>query len=89
MPEALIGTVILIASLIGALWGWRCGTLNIKNPPDKYNYPGGITRNEHLSILRKKHIRRRFPLTVAWAVGSGLAAFGGLLALAILKRSSP
>jgi len=86
MPEAVIGTVILIASLIGALWGWRRGTLNINHLPDKHDYPGGITRNEHLSMLRKKHIRRRVPLTVAWAVGSGLVAFGALLAFAILKR---
>lgn len=83
----LIVTIVVLAGGVGALIGWWRGTRHIANPPDRFNYPpGGMTLQQHLSLLRKKHRKRRLPL----AIGSGLAAsaatFVALLAFAVLRR---
>lgn len=78
--------VVALFTLGGAAWGWWRGTQNINNPPDKYDFPGGMTRREHLSLLGKKHRRRRIPLTIGAGLASGTAAFVALLAFALFKR---
>jgi hypothetical protein len=78
--------VVAVFTLGGAAWGWWRGTQNINNPPDKYDFPGGMTRREHLSLLSKKHRRRRIPLTIGAGLASGTAAFVALLAFALFKR---
>lgn len=78
--------VVALFTLGGAAWGWWRGTQNINNPPDKYDFPGGMTRREHLSLLSKKHRRRRIPLTIGAGLASGTAAFVALLAFALFKR---
>ncbi|MCC8431301.1 hypothetical protein [Reyranella aquatilis] len=78
--------VVAVFTLGGAAWGWWRGTQNINNPPDKYDFPGGMTRREHLSLLSKKHRRRRIPLTIGAGLASGTAAFVALLAFAVFKR---
>ena len=78
--------VVAVFTLGGAAWGWWRGTQNINNPPDKYDFPGGMTRREHLSLLSKKHRRRRIPLPIGAGLASGTAAFVALLAFAVFKR---
>jgi len=78
--------VVAVFTLGGVAWGWWRGTQNINNPPDKYDFPGGMTRREHLSLLSKKHRRRRIPLTIGAGLASGTAAFVALLAFALFKR---
>ena len=78
--------VVAVFTLGGAAWGWWRGTQNINNPPDKYDFPGGMTRREHLSLLSKKHRRRRIPLTIGAGLAAGTAAFVALLAFAVFKR---
>jgi hypothetical protein len=78
--------VVAVFTLGGAAWGWWRGTQNINNPPDKYDFPGGMTRREHLSLLSKKHRRRRIPLMIGAGLASGTAAFVALLAFALFKR---
>lgn len=86
MGMIIIVAVVAAGSLAGAAWGWRRGTANIENPPDKYEYPGGMTRREHLSLLRTKHQRRRVPLTITSGLAGGALAFLALLAFALVKR---
>jgi len=81
-----IWIVVAIFTVGGAAWGWWRGTQNIENPPDKYDFPGGMTRREHLSLLARKHRRRRIPLMIGAGLTSGLGAFAVLLAVAILRR---
>ncbi len=81
--------ILIIVALCtggGAAWGWWRGTRNIQNPPDKYDFPGGMTRREHLSKLSKKHRRRRIPLTIGAGLTGGTAAFLALLAFAVFER---
>lgn len=78
--------IVAMSALGGAAWGWWRGTQNIENPPDKYDFPGGMTRREHLSMLTKKHRRRRLPLTIGAGLAAGVAAFLALLAVAVFKR---
>ena len=82
----LILSIVAVATMAGAAWGWWQGTKNIENPPGKYDFPGGMTRREHLAILSKKHRRRRIPLALGAGLASGAAAFVALLALAVFKR---
>lgn len=78
--------IVSVCTCGGAAWGWWRGTRNIENPPDKYDFPGGMTRREHLSLLRKKHRRRRIPLMVGAGLAAGAAAFLALFAVAVFKR---
>lgn len=82
----IILIIVAVFTIGGAGWGWWRATQNIENPPDKYDFPGGMTRREHLSLLSKKHRRRRIPLTVGAALASGTGAFAMLMAIAIFKR---
>lgn len=82
----LILIIVAVFAVGGAAWGWWRATRNIENPPDKYDFPGGMTRREHLSLLAKKHRRRRLPLTIGAGLASGTAAFVVLLAFAVFKR---
>lgn len=78
--------IVAVCTLGGAAWGWWRATQNIENPPDKYDFPGGMTRREHLGQLAKKHRRRRIPLTIGAGLAAGAAAFVALLAFAVFKR---
>jgi hypothetical protein len=78
--------IVAVFTLGGAAWGWWRATQNIENPPDKYDFPGGMTRREHLSLLSRKHRRRRIPITIGAGLASGTAAFLALLAFAVFKR---
>ena len=82
----LIVTIVAMASVAGAAAGWWHGTRNINNPPDKHSYPGGMTRQEHLSLLRRKHRKRRLPLAIGSGLAAGVAAFAALIALAVPRR---
>lgn len=81
----IILTIVSVATVGGAAWGWWRGTQNIENPPDKYDFPGGMTRREHLAILIKKHRRLRIPIMIGSGLAAGLAAFALLMAIAIFK----
>ncbi len=78
--------IVAVCTLGGAAWGWWRATKNIENPPDKYDFPGGMTRREHLSLLTKKHRRRRIPFTIGTGLAAGAASFIALLAIAVFKR---
>ncbi|NQW52569.1 MAG: hypothetical protein HQ465_15140 [Rhodospirillales bacterium] len=82
----IILAVVAVFTVGGAAWGWWRGTQNIEDPPEKYDFPGGMTRREHLSMLAWKHRRRRIPLMIGAGLASGLGAFAILLAVAIFKR---
>ena len=82
----IILIIVAVFTVGGAAWGWWRATQNIENPPDKYDFPGGMTRREHLGLLARKHRRRRIPLTIGAGMASGLAAFAALFAVAIFKR---
>lgn len=82
----IILAIVAVSMVGGAVWGWWRATQNIENPPDKYNFPGGMTRREHLSMLSRKHRRRRIPITIGAALISGAGAFAALMAIAIFKR---
>lgn len=78
--------VVVLFSVVGAILGWRRATENIENPPDKYDFPGGMTRREHLRILARKHRRWRIPITLAYGIASGAAGFALLLVYAVFIR---
>lgn len=84
--NAWILAIVLMFATLGAILGWRKGTININNPPDKYEYPGGMTRREHLRMLTHKHSRLRIPLTVAYALAGGALGFGILMVYAVFIR---
>lgn len=84
-----MGTIVAIIAVFawaGAAWGWRHATQNIKNPPDKYNYPGGMSRNAHLRMLVRKHRDRRLPLTIGTGLACGFFAFALLVAVAVIEH---
>jgi hypothetical protein len=78
--------VVLLFSVVGAIVGWRRATANIENPPGKYDFPGGMTRREHLRMLARKHRRWRIPLTLAYAAAGAAAGFALLMVYAVFIR---
>jgi len=42
--------VFVIIGLFSVV-GWRRATERIENPPGKYDFPGGMSRRDHLRIL--------------------------------------
>ena len=74
MNYIVLAVVVLFAA-VGAIVGWRRATANIENPPGKYDFPGGMSRRDHLRILARKHRRWRIPITLAYGTASGAAAF--------------
>ena len=71
----IVLVVIALFTVVGAIVGWRRATENIENPPGKYDFPGGMSRRDHLRILARKHRRWRIPITLAYGTASGAAAF--------------
>ena len=82
----IVFAVVMLFSIGGAIVGWRRSTANIENPPEKYDFPGGMTRREHLRILARKHRRWRIPITLAYAAASGAAGFAMLMVYAVFIR---
>ena len=78
--------VVVLFSIVGAIVGWRRATANIENPPGKYDFPGGMSRRDHLRILARKHRRWRIPITLAYAAASGAASFALLMVYAVFIR---
>jgi hypothetical protein len=78
--------IVLLFSTVSGIVGWRRLTANIENPPEKYDFPGGMSRREHLRILARKHRRLRIPLTLAYAAAGGATAFAILMAVAVFIR---
>lgn len=78
--------VIILFSAMGAIAGWRRATANIENPPGKYDFPGGMSRREHLRILARKHRQWRLPLTLAYAGAGGATGFAILMVYAVFIR---
>lgn len=78
--------VVLVFALVGAIVGWRRGTANIHDPPGKYDFPGGMTRREHLRELSYKQRRLRIPLTLAYSMIGGMLGFALLMAYAVFIR---
>jgi hypothetical protein len=78
--------IVGLFSVVGAIVGWRRATENIENPPGKYDFPGGMSRRDHLRILARKHRRWRIPITLAYGTASGAAAFALLMIYANFIR---
>lgn len=82
----LVLGIVLLFSVAGAVVGWRRATENIENPPGKYDFPGGMTRREHLRSLARRHRQWRVPITLAYAAASGAAGFALLMVYAVFIR---
>lgn len=78
--------IVMLFSVVGAIVGWRRATANIENPPGKYDFPGGMSRRDHLRILARKHRRWRIPITLTYAAASGAAGFALLMVYAVFIR---
>jgi hypothetical protein len=82
----IILAIVGLFSIVGAIVGWRRATENIENPPGKYDFPGGMTRRDHLRSLARKHRRWRIPMTLAYAAAGGAAGFALLMVYAVFIR---
>lgn len=82
----IVLVVVGLFSVVGAIVGWRRATERIENPPEKYDFPGGMSRRDHLRILARKHRQWRIPITLAYAVAGGAAGFGILMVYAVFIR---
>lgn len=82
----IIIAIVGLFSILGAIVGWRRATENIENPPGKYDFPGGMTRRDHLRLLARKHRRWRIPITLAYAASGGAAGFALLMVYAVFIR---
>lgn len=82
----IIIAIVGLFSILGAIVGWRRATENIENPPGKYDFPGGMTRRDHLRLLARKHRRWRIPMTLAYAAAGGAAGFALLMVYAVFIR---
>lgn len=82
----IVLVVVGVFSVVGGIVGWRRATANIENPPGKYDFPGGMSRRDHLRILARKHRQWRIPITLAYAAASGAAAFALLMVYAVFIR---
>ena len=75
MTNILIIFVVVISALIGGTYGWRRAKTSIRTPPQKYNFPGGMTQFEDFRRRALKHRQLRLPLTLLYAAGGGLRGF--------------
>lgn len=82
----IIWAIVGLFSVVGAIVGWRRATERIENPPGKYDFPGGMSRRDHLRNLARKHRQWRIPITLAYAAASGAAAFALLMVYAVFIR---
>lgn len=82
----VVFAIVGLFSIVGAIVGWRRATANIENPPGKYDFPGGMSRRDHLRMLARKHRQWRIPITLAYAAASGAAAFALLMIYANFIR---
>lgn len=82
----IVLVVVALFTVVGAIVGWRRATERIENPPEKYDFPGGMSRRDHLRILARKHRQWRIPITLAYAAASGAAGFGLLMVYAVFIR---
>lgn len=81
-----IAIVLATCVVVGAFWGWRVGTRNIQLPPERYDFPGGMSRGEFLRRLKVRHQRRRIFLVLGFAVAAGAAGFAALTVAALVLR---
>jgi hypothetical protein len=81
-----IAIVLAIFAAAGGSWGWRVGTRNIQMPPERYDFPGGMSRGEFLRRLKERHQRRRILLVLAFAVAAGVAGLAILTMVAVVRR---
>ena len=77
--------VFVIIGLFSVV-GWRRATERIENPPGKYDFPGGMSRRDHLRILARKHRHWRIPITLGYGIASGAAGFALLMIYAVFVR---
>ena len=82
----VVPVVVGLFAAVGAIVGWRRATANIENPPGKYDFPGGMSRRDHLRSLARKHRQWRIPITLAYAAASGAAGFALLMVYAVFIR---
>ena len=82
----IVLVVVALFAVVGAIVGWRRATERIENPPGKYDFPGGMSRRDHLRILAHKHRQWRIPITLAYAAASGAVGFGLLMVYAVFIR---
>lgn len=82
----IVLVVVALFTVVGAIVGWRRATERIENPPGKYDFPGGMSRRDHLRSLARKHRQWRIPITLAYAAASGAAGFGLLMVYAVFIR---
>ncbi len=82
----IVLVVVVLFAAAGAIVGWRRATERIENPPEKYDFPGGMSRRDHLRILAHKHRQWRIPITLAYAAASGAAGFALLMVYAVFIR---
>ncbi len=82
----IILAIVGLFAVVGAVVGWRRATERIENPPGKYDFPGGMSRRDHLRLLARKHRRWRIPITLGYAIASGAAAFALLMVYAVFIR---
>jgi len=81
-----IAIVLAMFAVAGGFWGWRVGTRNIQLPPERYDFPGGMTRSEFLRRLKVRHQRRRIFLVLGFAIATGVGGLVALAAFALVRR---
>lgn len=82
MTNILIIFVVVTSAFIGGTYGWRRAKTSIRTPPQKYNFPDGMTQFEHLRRRALKHRQLRIPLTLLYSAAGGLLGFVLLTACA-------
>ena len=81
----IIGTLLVLFSLAGGVYGWWKGTRDLASPPDRYDRPIGVGRREYERRIQTKYRRRRVLLTVGGFVAGAVGGFAFLLVAAIRR----
>ena len=81
----IIGTLLVLFSIAGGVWGWWKGTKDLASPPDRFDRPIGVGRREFERQIKKRYRLRRILLTVGGIVGGAVGGFVLLLVAAIRR----
>lgn len=81
-----IALALVAGAAIGALWGWRSGTLTLRYSPELYEGPVGVSHREYVRNARARLRRRRLVLTASGAVAGAAVVLALLLVVAVWLR---
>lgn len=77
---------LLVAAVLGGLFGWRNGTALVMAPPELENFPIGTSAQEHRKALRARYRLRRLLLAAGWALVTSGALLAALMLFALVRR---